>query len=85
MAKQTFYIECHGEPYPTSNCYRCKNIISRVGNKKRYWNTNPNARYKNVCSICYDEWKTKRDEAYVKYHEYLLLEAEGKSTGDPAK
>ena len=83
--KQTYYVECKEIPSDYFNCYKCKNIISRVGNKKRYWNPNPTARYKNICSICYGEWKDKRDEAYRKYKEYLVLEAQGKWTGDIAK
>ena len=76
MAKQHF-IRSTLEPFENSTCHKCGLIIREVQDGVMFWNPNPRAYQRNICSNCYDVWLRDKEEGYRRWRDrHAMLEAE---------
>lgn len=64
--RKPYFILSKLTPFPDRQCDKCDNRIMDTGDGKLYWNPNPRACVKNICSKCYAEWIETKESKLEK-------------------
>lgn len=69
MSKKQRFLRSKFPPFDWKRCDRCDELIAQNGEGVMYWNPNPRAVHRDICSVCFVAWEKKRREGieYMKH------------------